>query len=69
MQLRKHTDAADEAQRTRCELNTRPELTEAERATCLYHALCAAVQAGDKAKARRLALRLRGLIQYLPEGK
>lgn len=63
--LRRHTDAKDEAERYAAEQAARPVLSDAERATCLYHAISAAVAVGDLVKARRLAAELQPLLGAL----
>ena len=51
----------------RLDTAARPQLTDAQRALSLYHAMMAAKQAGRMDDARALATELRPIVHLLPE--
>lgn len=67
-QLRKAGDAQLAAQRHTASYAARPVLTQAEQAQATYHAMKAAIVAGDMDTARVHAIALRPLLGFMPEG-
>ena len=57
-----------ESQRHAASYAARPELTQAQQAQAIYHAMKTAITAGELDTARGLALALRPLLGFMPEG-
>lgn len=56
------------AQRHNASHAARPMLTSEQKAQATYHAMRAAIDAGDVTTARALAIELRPLLGFMPEG-
>lgn len=64
-----HVEAQLESQRFLAEYNSRPEVEKRELAQVLAKDLRNALDAGNRDEARRVALALRPIIGFLPEGE
>jgi hypothetical protein len=66
--LRSHGDAQLEAQRFQASQAARPAVTQAQRAQDVFSQMRAAMDVGEMDTARALALELRPLLGFMPEG-